>query len=202
MRDVREWEPRECGKVRPLREAPPGCGDSSRPSADCSTVPATGVSEMSKGVSGGQQVLRFLRHTASGYAPSDPSATAPTARCAPAGGSANSPQDRATSCGAGCLSAISCGGWSDLGATATPTPKACSPGANSASRPTSVAGNQPPQSKTGWSIGRSPFPNKSPSPSETWTTNSTARRAKGRFLDACRRAGRDHGLWRISRTEY
>jgi hypothetical protein len=47
MRDVREWEPRERGKVRPLREAPPGCGDSSRLSADCSTVHGTGVSEMS-----------------------------------------------------------------------------------------------------------------------------------------------------------
>jgi len=44
---VREWEPRERGKVRPLREAPPGCGDSSRPAADCSAVHATGVSEMS-----------------------------------------------------------------------------------------------------------------------------------------------------------
>jgi len=47
MRGVREWEPRERGKVRPLREAPPGCGDSSRLSADCSTVHATAVSEMS-----------------------------------------------------------------------------------------------------------------------------------------------------------
>jgi hypothetical protein len=47
MRDVREWEPRERGKVRPLREAPPCCADSSRLSADCSTAQATGVSEMS-----------------------------------------------------------------------------------------------------------------------------------------------------------
>src|SRR5271157_2152814 len=119
MRDVREWEPRERDNVRPLRQATPGCGDSSRLSTDCFTVQATGVPEMSQGVSGRQQVLRFLRDTASGYAPSEPSATAPTTGCGPAGGSANSPQDRATCCGAGCLAAISCGGWSGLGATAT-----------------------------------------------------------------------------------
>jgi hypothetical protein len=47
MPDVREWEPRERGNVRPVREAPAGCGDSSRLSADCSTVHVTGVSEMS-----------------------------------------------------------------------------------------------------------------------------------------------------------
>jgi hypothetical protein len=46
MRGLWEWEPRERGKVRPLREAPAGCGDSSRLSAGCSTAHATGVPEM------------------------------------------------------------------------------------------------------------------------------------------------------------
>jgi len=58
------------------------------------------------------------------------------------------PPGRATSCGAGCLPAISCRGWYALGATATPTPKACSPVAHAARRPTSAAGNQPPHGKT------------------------------------------------------
>jgi hypothetical protein len=52
----------------------------------------------------------------------------------------------------GCLPAISCRGWYALGATATPTPKACSLVAHAARRPTSAAGNQPPHSKTHRSI--------------------------------------------------
>jgi len=47
MRDVREREPRQRDNVRALREAPPGGGDSSRLWADCSTVHAIGMSEMS-----------------------------------------------------------------------------------------------------------------------------------------------------------
>ena len=81
-----------------------------------------------------------------------------------------------------------------MGATATPTPKGRGPCANSAGRPSSAAGNQPSNSETCLHLGRLPFTIKSPSPIETRTANSTARHGKGRFLDACSRAGRDHGF--------
>jgi hypothetical protein len=81
-----------------------------------------------------------------------------------------------------------------MGATAIATPKARRPGPNSAGRPSSAASNQPSNSETRLHLGRFPSSSKSRSPIETRATNRTAGLGKGRFPDACRRAGRDHGF--------
>jgi len=81
-----------------------------------------------------------------------------------------------------------------MGATAAPTSKGRSPGANSAGRPSSAAGNQPSHSKACLLLGRFPFTLKGPSPFKTHTADPTARPRKGGFPAARRRAGRDHGF--------
>ena len=89
-----------------------------------------------------------------------------------------------------------------MGPTATSTPEDRRPGPNSAGRPPSTAGHQPSRSETRPYLGRFPSPITSPSPIETRTATSTARRGKGRFPHAGRRAGRDPGFWRTSHAEY
>ena len=80
----------------------------------------------------------------------------------------------------------------DPTATATPKDRRHSP--NSAGRPPSTAGRQPSRSEPRPYLGRFPSPITSPGPIETRTATSDARRGKGGFRPASRRAGRDPGI--------
>jgi hypothetical protein len=148
--------------------------------------------EMSQDVSGRQQVLRFLRHTASDYDAS--SATAAAARGAAAGGSGSFPKGRVTSVDAEWISVVSCGGCAPMGTAATPNPEDRGPVTNPAGRPSSAASHQPSHSETRLHLGHFPCAIKSPSPVKARTAASTVLHRKGRFRHASRRAGRDHGL--------
>ncbi len=81
-----------------------------------------------------------------------------------------------------------------MGATATRTAKAGCPRANPAGCPSTAAGHKLSNSETRPHPRGFPCAAQSPNSTQTRAANSTAPHAMGRFPEACRRAGRNHGV--------